>query len=133
MVGMGRKAVVCGVTILGLCRIVKFSGLGFRFERRKRHVMRAARTPRKAIPPTTPPIIAGVLLPMPPLPPLLMTTAEGDGDVAEPGREDSTPPILWARVTLNVSCICEDILVTVLTKTYRNTIPKHSDKHRLVP
>jgi hypothetical protein len=52
--------------------------------------MRAAIRPRVTSPPITPPIIAGVLLMVPPALVLLV----GVGVLKEGAREDSTPPML---------------------------------------
>ena len=125
IVGGMREAVVLGVKpILGLCWKLESwfcdFGFGFRLERIIKNATRTDRIPRKATPPITPPIIAGVFL----LPPLL---ADADG------REDSVPRKLAARVTLNVSETYVNGLATSFKVSYRNIIPKHSDTHRLAP
>ena len=73
--------------------------------------------PRKATPPITPPIIAGVFL----LPPLL---ADAEDDALEEGPEDSVPRKLSARVTLNVSEAYENRLAISFAVSYRSTITK---------
>ena len=79
----------------------------------RNHAMETRRT-RPTIPPTTPPIIAGVFLVLPPW--LLLVLAVAEDDVLEgDGREVSKPPTLSARVTLNESEIYQCILAIIFT------------------